>query len=414
MIDQKTKEKYAELALKMGVNLQKNQSLMINAPIEGAEFTKIVVRKAYELGAKDVHINWSDDDLTLWKYQYSPDEVLGHFPKWRVELYHEFIEDGGALLSIRATNPDLLKDINPERVALANKAAAQALTKFQEYVMNDKITWSIISIPTGDWAQKVFPDKSREDAVKHLWEAIVKIVRVDQDDPIKAWEEHNQALQTAEQILNEKRYRKLIFKGPGTDLTIGLPKGHIWQGGSAVSQQGITFNPNMPTEEVYCMPHKYEVDGTVASTMPLNYGGSVIDGFSLTFEKGKVVDFKAEQGEDVLKHLLDTDEGARRLGEVALVPHESPVSQSGLIFYNTLFDENASCHLALGKAYPTSIEGGSDMSKEELDQHGVNDSLVHVDFMIGSDQLDIDGVKEDGTIEPVFRSGTWAFDITGK
>lgn len=414
MIDQKTKEKYAELALKMGVNLQKNQSLMINAPIEGAEFTKIVVRKAYELGAKDVHINWSDDDLTLWKYQYSPDEVLGHFPKWRVELYHEFIEDGGALLSIRATNPDLLKDINPERVALANKAAAQALTKFQEYVMNDKITWSIISIPTGDWAQKVFPDKSREDAVKHLWEAIVKIVRVDQDDPIKAWEEHNQALQTAEQILNEKRYRKLIFKGPGTDLTIGLPEGHIWQGGSAVSQQGITFNPNMPTEEVYCMPHKYEVDGTVASTMPLNYGGSVIDGFSLTFEKGKVVDFKAEQGEDVLKHLLDTDEGARRLGEVALVPHESPVSQSGLIFYNTLFDENASCHLALGKAYPTSIEGGSDMSKEELDQHGVNDSLVHVDFMIGSDQLDIDGVKEDGTIEPVFRSGTWAFDITGK
>lgn len=414
MIDQKTKEKYAELALKMGVNLQKNQSLMINAPIEGAEFTKIVVRKAYELGAKDVHINWSDDDLTLWKYQYSPDEVLGHFPKWRVELYHEFIEDGGALLSIRATNPDLLKDINPERVALANKAAAQALTKFQEYVMNDKITWSIISIPTGDWAQKVFPDKSREDAVKHLWEAIVKIVRVDQDDPIKAWEEHNQALQTAEQILNEKRYRKLIFKGPGTDLTIGLPEGHIWQGGSAVSQQGITFNPNMPTEEVYCMPHKYEVDGTVASTMPLNYGGSVIDGFSLTFEKGKVVDFKAEQGEDVLKHLLDTDEGARRLGEVALVPHESPVSQSGLIFYNTLFDENASCHLALGKAYPTSIEGGSNMSKEELDQHGVNDSLVHVDFMIGSDQLDIDGVKEDGTIEPVFRSGTWAFDITGK
>lgn len=414
MIDQKTKEKYAELALKMGVNLQKNQSLMINAPIEGAEFTKIVVRKAYELGAKDVHINWSDDDLTLWKYQYSPDEVLGHFPKWRVELYHEFIEDGGALLSIRATNPDLLKDINPERVALANKAAAQALTKFQEYVMNDKITWSIISIPTGDWAQKVFPDKSREDAVKHLWEAIVKIVRVDQDDPIKAWEEHNQALQTAEQILNEKRYRKLIFKGPGTDLTIGLPEGHIWQGGSAVSQQGITFNPNMPTEEVYCMPHKYEVDGTVASTMPLNYGGSVIDSFSLTFEKGKVVDFKAEQGEDVLKHLLDTDEGARRLGEVALVPHESPVSQSGLIFYNTLFDENASCHLALGKAYPTSIEGGSNMSKEELDQHGVNDSLVHVDFMIGSDQLDIDGVKEDGTIEPVFRSGTWAFDITGK
>lgn len=414
MIDQHIQEKYAELALKTGVNLQKNQSLMINSSIEGADFTKIVVRKAYELGAKDVHINWTDDELTLLKYENAPDEVLANFPDWRVDLHNFYAEDGAALLSIRSTNPDLLKDVDPARVALANKASAEKMTQFQDYVMNDKITWSIISIPTGDWAQKVFPDKTRDEAIEALWDTIVKIVRVDKDDPIAAWEEHNKTLRIAVNILNDKRYQKLIFKAPGTNLEIGLPGGHIWHGGSAVSQEGITFNPNMPTEEVFCMPHKYEVDGVVSSTMPLNYGGSLIDNFSLTFEKGKVVDFKAETGEDALRHLLDTDEGARRLGEVALVPDESPISKSGLIFYNTLFDENASCHIALGKAYPTNIKDGSSMSKEELDQHGVNDSLTHVDFMIGSKELDIDGVKEDGSTEAVFRKGTWALNVTGK
>ena len=414
MIDQQTQEKYAELALRSGVNLQKNQSLMINSSIEGTEFTKIVVRKAYELGAKDVHVNWTDDELTLLRFENAPDEVLADFPDWRVNLHDYYAEDGAALLSIRSTNPDLLKDIDPARVAMANKASAQKMTKFQDYVMNDKITWSIISIPTGDWAQKVFPEKSRADAIESLWDAIVKIVRVDKDDPIAAWDAHNETLRVAREVLNKRNYQKLIFTAPGTNLEIGLPKGHIWHGGSAKSEKGIIFNPNMPTEEVFCMPHKYEVEGTVSSTMPLNYGGSLIDNFSLTFKEGKVVDYKAEQGEETLGHLLDTDDGARRLGEVALVPHESPISQSGIIFYNTLFDENASCHIALGKAYPTNLEGGSSMNKEELDKHGANDSLTHVDFMIGSKELDIDGVKEDGTIEAVFRKGTWALDIKGE
>ncbi|MGY0694996.1 aminopeptidase [Virgibacillus sp. FSP13] len=411
MVSQQTKEKYAELALKTGVNLQKNQALMINAPIEGADFTRIVVRKAYELGAKDVHINWIDDEITLLKYENAPDEVIADYPEWKVLLHDTYAEDGAAVLNIRSTNPDLLKDIDPSRVAKANKASAQAMKNFRQYTMNDRITWSIISIPTGDWAQKIFPDKSEEDAVASLWDAIVKIVRVDKDDPIAAWEEHNSTLRTARELLNKKNYQKLIFKAPGTNLEMKLPKGHIWKGGSAVSEKGITFNPNMPTEEVFSMPDKYGVDGTVSSTKPLNYGGSLIDNFTLTFKDGKVVDFKAEQGENVLKHLLDSDEGARRLGEVALVPHESPVSQSGLIFYNTLFDENASCHIALGKAYPTNLEGGAKMNAEELDKHGVNDSLSHVDFMIGSEKLDIDGVKEDGSTEAVFRNGTWAFDI---
>ncbi|APC49818.1 aminopeptidase [Virgibacillus halodenitrificans] len=414
MVSQQIQEKYAELALRTGVNLQENQALMINAPIEGADFTRIVARKAYEMGAKDVHINWVDDELTLLKYENAPDEVIADYPEWKVKLHDSFAEDGAAILNIRSTNPDLLKDIDPSRVAKANKAAAEAMKNFRKYTMNDKIAWSIISIPTGDWAQKIFPEKSKEDAIESLWDAIVKIVRVDKEDPVAAWEAHNETLKTAREILNKKNYKLLHFKAPGTDLKLELPKGHIWKGGSAVTEGGTTFNPNMPTEEVFSMPHKYGVNGTVASTKPLNYGGSLIDNFQLTFEDGKVVDFKAEQGEATLKHLLDSDEGARRLGEVALVPDESPVSQSGLIFYNTLFDENASCHIALGKAYPTNMEGGSSMSDEELDKHGVNDSLAHVDFMIGSKELDIDGVHEDGSTEAVFRNGTWALNIKGE
>ncbi|WP_042221326.1 aminopeptidase [Oceanobacillus manasiensis] len=411
MVSQQTKEKYAELALRKGVNLQKNQALMVNAPLEGADFTKIVVRKAYEMGAKDVHINWVDDELTLLKYENAPDEVIASYPDWKVQLHDSFAEDGAAVLNIRSTNPDLLKDIDPTRVAKANKAAAQAMKNFRKYTMNDRIAWSIISIPTGDWAQKIFPDKTKEDAVEALWDAIVKIVRVDQEDPAAAWDAHNETLRTAREILNKKDYKKLLFRAPGTDLEMELPEGHIWKGGSAVTEGGTTFNPNMPTEEVFSMPHKYGVNGTVSSTKPLNYGGSLINNFSLTLKDGKVVDFKAEQGEDTLKHLLDTDEGATRFGEIALVPHESPVSQSGLIFYNTLFDENASCHIALGKAYPTNLKGGSAMDEEQLDKHGVNDSLTHVDFMIGSEKLDIDGVLADGTTESVFRNGTWALNV---
>lgn len=411
MVSKKTQEKYAELVLRKGVNLQNNQALMINAPIEGADFVRAVVRKAYEMGAKDVHINWSDDELTLLKFENAPDEVLSNFPEWRVMLSEMYAEDGAAVLSIHSTNPDLLKNIDSARVAKANKASAEAMVKFSKYMMNDLITWSVISIPTGDWAQKVFPDKSRDDAIESLWDAIVKIVRVDKEDPIAAWDDHNATLQTAQEVMNRKSYKKLIYKAPGTDLELELPDRHIWKGGSADSAKGITFNPNMPTEEVFSLPHKNGVNGTVSSTMPLNYGGSLIDNFTLTFKDGEVVDFTAEHGSDTLKHLLDTDDGARRLGEVALVPHDSPISQSGLLFYNTLFDENASCHIALGKAYPTNLESGADMDDDELDKHGVNDSLTHVDFMIGSENLDIDGVLPDGTTEAVFRNGTWAFEL---
>lgn len=411
MADLKLQEKYAELALRTGVNLQKGQALMVNSSIEGVEFTRIVVRKAYELGAKKVTINWQDDEITLLKYLHESEEVLTDISDWQVEKYLEFAKDGGALLSIRSTNPDLLKDADAKKVAAATKASAEAMKEFRQYTMNDRIAWSIISIPTGDWSQKIFPGTEVEEAKEKLWEQIFKIVRVDQEDPIKAWDEHNETLKKAHAILNEKKYKELRFTAPGTDITFGLPEGHIWKGGGAYTTDGLHFNPNMPTEEVFTVPHKYEVNGVVRNTKPLVYNGNMIDNFSLTFKDGAVVDFEAEKGYDTLAHLLDTDEGAKRLGELALVPDASPISQSGLIFYNTLFDENASCHVALGKAYPTNLEGGSEMSDEELDKHGVNDSLTHVDFMIGSSELDIDGVLPDGSTEAVFRKGAWTFDI---
>lgn len=408
MVEQSTLEKYAELALRTGVNLQKNQPLMINSTIEGADFTRIVARKAYELGAKNVHINWTDDELTLLKFQYVSTEELSNIPQWQIDKNLSFAKDGAALLSIRSTNPDLLKGIDAEKVGKFNKASAEAMKEFRQYTMNDRIRWSIISIPTGDWAQKIFPDLTKEEAIESLWEQIFKIVRVDKEDPIAAWQEHNETLRKAYQYLNKKAFKALIFKSSGTDIRFELPEGHIWKGGAATSTDGHPFNPNMPTEEVFTVPHKYGVDGKVTATKPLVYGGNLIDGFSLTFKEGKVVDFEAETGYDTLKQLLEMDEGAKRLGELALVPHSSPISQSNLIFYNTLFDENASCHIALGKAYPNNLEGGSSMSPEELDQHGVNDSLTHVDFMIGSADLNIDGENEDGTTEAIFRNGEWA------
>lgn len=401
-------EKYAELALRTGVNLQKNQPLMINSTIEGANFTRIVARKAYEFGAKNVHINWTDDELTLLKFQYVSTEELSNIPQWQIDKNLSFAKDGAALLSIRSTNPDLLKGIDAEKVGKFNKASAEAMKEFRQYTMNDRIRWSIISIPTGDWAQKIFPDLTKAEAIENLWEQIFKIVRVDKEDPIAAWQEHNETLKKAYQYLNEKAFKALIFKSSGTDIRFELPKGHIWKGGAATSTDGHPFNPNMPTEEVFTVPHKYGVDGKVTATKPLVYGGNLIDGFSLTFKEGKVVDFETEKGYETLKQLLEMDEGAKRLGELALVPHSSPISQSNLIFYNTLFDENASCHIALGKAYPNNLEGGSSMSPEELDQHGVNDSLTHVDFMIGSADLNIDGENEDGTTEAIFRNGEWA------
>ncbi|MRG86269.1 aminopeptidase [Salinibacillus xinjiangensis] len=403
--------KYAKLAIRTGVNIQQGQALMINAPIEGADFVHYVVEEAYEAGAENVQVEWIDEKLTRLKYKNEPLHVLENFPEWRVQKLTEHAKNGGAVLSVYAPNPELLKGIDPKKMAAANKAAGQALAEYRNYMMNDRIQWSIVAIPTDDWVKKVLPDDSLEEGTEKLWEQIFRITRVDQEDPLDAWNQHNETLRNAREVLNEKQYKKLIYKAPGTDLSIELPENHIWHGGSSVAETGAVFNPNIPTEEVFTLPHREGVNGTVTSTKPLNYNGNLIDNFTLTFKDGKVVDYKAESGEEVLEQLLDLDEGSRYLGEVALVPHSSPISQSNLIFFNTLFDENASCHIALGEAYPTNLEGGSQMSEDELRKHGVNTSITHEDFMIGSAELDIDAETKDGKIESIFRNGEWVIDL---
>lgn len=401
-------EKYAALAVHTGVSIQKGQTLLINAPLTAAEFVHKIARKAYGAGAKHVHVEWNDEQLTRIKYEDAPEEAFHEFPLWKARGLEEMAESGAAFLTIYAPNPELLKGIDPARISAANKASAVALEKYRSYLMADKACWSLISIPTAAWAEKVFPGLDTEEAMEKLWDVIFTIVRIDKDNPIKAWKEHNGSLERMVTYLNSKRYKQLVYEAPGTNLTIDLVDDHIWVGGGATSEGGVRFNPNMPTEEVFTMPHKDGANGTVRSTKPLNYAGNIIDNFTLTFEKGKIVEYSAETGYETLKHLLETDEGALRLGEVALVPHDSPISNSNLIFYNTLFDENASCHLALGRAYPTNIKGGTQMPEAELNERGANNSLVHVDFMIGSAELNIDGVTEDGKREAILRNGNWA------
>lgn len=401
--------KYAELSVRVGVNLQKGQTLVINSPIECAEFTRIVAKKAYNAGAKEVHVEWSDEELTLIKFMNAPEEAFKEFPKWKAEGYEELAKNGAAFLSISASNPELLKDVDPKRIAESNKTRSIALKKYREYIMNSTVAWSIVSIPTKAWSKKVFPNLTEESAIEKLWESIFKIVRVDKDNPLVAWNSHLNSLQNKVDFLNQKKFKKLHYVSKDTDLTIELPEKHIWAGGGEFNSKQTYFVANMPTEEVFTLPLKTGVNGKVKSTKPLNYSGNLIDNFTLVFKNGKIVDFSAEKGYETLKKLIETDEGSHYLGEVALVPYDSPISNSNIIFYNTLFDENASCHFALGEAYPICLEGGSDMNEEELEKSGANISLTHVDFMVGSSDLDITGEARDGEVVHIFKNGNWAF-----
>lgn len=402
-------DKYARLCVEVGINIQKNQPLVINAPVEGAEFVRLVAKHAYELGAKQVHVNWNDEVLTRLRYENAPMEVFENFPKWYADGLEEFAEDGAGFLSIYSQDPELLKGIDPKKIAAYNKSSSMALKEFRKYTMNDINAWCVVSIPTKGWAKRVFPELSDEEAMEKLWDAIFKATRMDLDDPVKAWQEHLDNLAKKVEYLNEMKFKKLYYKSSnGTDLEVELPEGHIWAGGGGKNSKGVYFVANMPTEEVFTMPLKTGINGVVYSTKPLHYGGNLINDFKLTFKDGRVVDFEAKEGYEVLKDLLGLDEGAKYLGEVALVPYDSPISKSNIIFLNTLFDENASCHFALGKAYPTNIEGGENMTDEELEKAGVNDSLTHVDFMVGSEDLSIVGETHDGKRVQIFENGNWA------
>lgn len=403
-------KKYAKLAIYQGVNVQKNQTLVISSPIECAKFTRMLVEEAYIKGAKEVVVQWNDELTGKLKYKYSPMEVFETVPEWVKESRLSYAKEGACFLSISASDPELLKDVDPKKVATFRKASSIASREFSSRLMSNENAWSIVSIPTVGWAKKVFPNVSEDEAVEKLWDAIFKIVRVDSQDPVKAWEEHKNTLKKNMDFLNSKRFKSLHYTNSlGTDLIIQLPEKHLWAGGAEFTQDGTEFIANMPTEEIFSMPKKTGVNGKVVSSMPLNYGGNLINNFSLTFKDGKVVDFSAEEGYETLKNLLDTDEGAKYLGEVALVPYNSPISNSNIIFFNTLYDENASCHLAFGKAYSLCIKDGEKMSEEELLKEGANDSLTHVDFMIGTKDLQITGTTYDNEKFNIFVNGNWAF-----
>lgn len=401
---------YAKLCVKVGINIQPGEPLVINAPVEGVEFVRLVAKHAYEAGASEVHVNWNDGILTKLKYENAPMEVFENFPKWYADGLEDYAKKGAGFLSISAQDPELLKDADPKKIAANNKSSAIALKEWRKYTMNDINSWCVVSIPTKGWAKRVFPDVSEDEAVELLWDKIFSATRMDLDDPVAAWKEHLDTLKQKMEFLNEKNFKELHYTSSnGTNLTVKLPEGHIWVAGGGNNSKGTYFVANMPTEEVFTLPLKTGVDGVVYSTKPLNYGGKLIKDFKLTFKEGRVVDFEAKVGQEVLSDLLDIDEGAKYLGEVALVPFDSPISNTNTVFLNTLFDENASCHFAFGKAYPTNLKGGENMTEAELEAHGVNNSLTHVDFMVGSSDLSIVGKTQDGEEVQIFENGNWAF-----
>ncbi|WP_409342783.1 aminopeptidase [Paenibacillus sp. MBLB4367] len=401
-------EQYAELIVKVGVNVQQGQQVYVTGSIEMAPLVRLVAGKSYEAGASNVHVDWTDEGLSRLKYEKAADEIFTQFPEWEAAKRNSFVDAGAAFIAIVSPNPDLLKGIDPQRIGNFQKASGQALEKYRRAVQSDKVSWTVVAASTKGWATKVFPQDSEESAVEKLWTAIFESVRLNTDNPVQAWEQHNATLHKKVDILNGKHFHKLHYTAPGTDLTIELPEKHLWVGAGSTNVNDVPFMANMPTEEVFTVPFRNGVNGYVSSTKPLSYGGNIIDNFRITFENGRIVKVEAEQGQEILQRLVDTDEGSHYLGEVALVPHESPISQSNILFYNTLFDENASNHLAIGSGYAFNVEGGKTMSPEELVENGVNSSITHVDFMIGSAEMDIDGIHKDGSSEPVFRKGNWA------
>ncbi|HXD10020.1 MAG TPA: aminopeptidase [Anaerolineales bacterium] len=401
--------KYADVVVRIGLNLRKGQRLLIRAILDDAPLVRKVTESAYQAGAIFVDVAYTDERLTRIRLEHADPDSLTEVPNWILARFEEYYERMDAELAIASTDPELLSGIAPNLIAKYRKAVSQKMEPLRKY--ENSTNWCVVATASPAWAKKVFPELSVQEAQEKLWGEIFASCRIDTADPIQAWSKQVNDLKKYQSYLNDQRFAALHYKAPGTDLTLGLPEKHLWQGAEAEFKNGITGIPNLPTEEVFTTPHKEKVDGTVTATRPLNYLGALIEGFNLTFENGRVVRMGAKKGEETLRKMIETDEDAGRLGEAALVPNSSPISQRGILFYNTLFDENASCHLALGNSYRETIIGGEDMSDEEFEAQGGNKSLVHTDFMIGSDKLDIDGLKADGSRTSIMRSGEWAVEL---
>lgn len=401
-------DRLAEVAVKVGLGLRAGQELIMSAPMEALPLVRRITEHAYKAGALLVTTFYGDDPSTLARFAYAPDASFDYAPKWLQDGIAEGFRNGAARLAIAGANPALLAKQDPAKVARANVAASKAGKPAMELITRHEINWTIVACATPEWAKLVFPNDPENIAVAKLWEAIFTASRVNADDPVVEWQQHGDRLKKRVDLLNAKRFSALHFKGPGTDLTVGLADDHLWAGGGTTAGNGVYCQPNIPTEECFTTPHKDRVDGTVRASKPLSHQGTLIKNIAVRFEGGKIVEATATAGEDVLNRLISTDDGARRLGEVALVPHSSPIAQSGVLFWNTLFDENAASHIALGQAYSTCLIGGEKMDAKELAKRGANASLIHVDWMIGSGEMDVDGIAADGTAEPLMRKGEWS------
>jgi aminopeptidase len=406
-IDPVKLDRLAEVAIKIGLRLQPGQDLLLTAPTAALPLVRRLAEHAYKAGAGLVTPFFSDEEITLSRYRFGHDAGFDRAAGWLYEGMAKAFSQNTARLAVVGDNPMLLSGEDPAKVARASKANSIAYQPALEKIVNFDTNWNIISYPSASWAKQVFPGDAEDVAVAKLADAIFAASRVDRDGAVDAWEKHNAVLRERTQWLNGQRHA-LKYSGPGMDLTIGLADGHEWEGGASTTTTGITCNPNIPTEEVFTTPHCRRVNGHVVSSKPLSYQGTLIDNISVKFEEGRIVDAKASRGEEVLNKVLDTDEGARRLGEVALVPHSSPISKSGLLFFNTLFDENAASHIALGQCYSKCFIDGGKLTPQQIASQGGNQSLIHIDWMIGSDKTDIDGIFADGRSVPVFRKGEWA------
>jgi aminopeptidase len=416
--------KYAEAIVRVGLNIQPGQRLIIqNATSRGVtqaarDLVHAVTKAAYAAGARYVEVLWGDEEMLRIRLQNAPADSFDEYPTWFIKAIVDMIDRGDALLSIHANNPDLYSGLDPERVGAMQRTHLQHFQDVTLPVTTNKLNWCVVASSAPAWAKKIFPDLDAAEAEQKLWQAIFDVTRANQPDPVAAWQEHIQNLRKRADYMQAKKFSALHYraaspgdKSPNTDLTLGLPPGHRWISAQSLAQNGVVFTANMPTEEIFTLPDRHRAEGTVSATFPLSYGGSLIEDFSLTFENGRIVRVHAKKNEAILQKLVDTDEGSTRLGEVALVPASSPIARRGHLFYNTLFDENASCHIAIGRAYRFTLTGGEELSEEEFSAAGGNTSLNHVDFMIGSPQMDIDGITEDGRHEPVMRHGEWAFDL---